>query len=76
MQSCGLETYAVRFKHSCCIIYWLIRCVVGLHLNRPALTRDTESLTLGMNSKLMPKIEIFSITFSEKHNFVCGENRI
>lgn len=67
MQSCGLEIYAVRFKHSLHTIYWLIRCVVGLHLNDQPLTRGYRKfLTLGMNSKLMPKIEDFFDHFFPK----------
>jgi SAM-dependent methyltransferase len=67
MRNNGLEVYAVSFKHSLHTIYWLIRCVVGLHLNdHPATKGYRTFLTLGMGSGLMRRVEAFFDHFFPK----------
>jgi SAM-dependent methyltransferase len=45
MRKNGLEIYSIGFKHSFHTIWWIIRCVVGLH-------RDNHPLTLGYHTFL------------------------
>ncbi len=63
----GLEVYGVGFKHSLHTIYWMIRCVVGLHLNDQPFTRGYRRfLTLGMGSRFMERVEAFFDHFFPK----------
>jgi len=58
MRSNGLEIYGVDFRHALHTIYWMIRCVVGLHLNDQFLTRGYRGfLTLGLSSRFMQSFE-------------------
>jgi len=54
----GLRVYAVDFRHALHTVYWLIRCVVGLHLEDQPLTRGYRTfLTYGMGSRFMERFE-------------------
>ena len=67
MKSNSLEIYGIGFKHSFHTIYWLIRCVVGLHSDNHPITRVYHSfLTRIMHSKLMKRIEGFFDYFFPK----------
>lgn len=67
MRDSGLEIYGIGFKHSFHTIYWLIRCVVGLHLNDHPITRGYRKfLTLGLYSPFMRKVERFFDYFFPK----------
>lgn len=58
MSDNGLTPYGVDFRHSLHTVYWLIRCVVGLHLNDHPFTRGYRAfLTLGMGSAFMRRVE-------------------
>lgn len=58
MRANGLEIYGVDFRHALHTIYWMIRCVVGLHLNEQFFTRGYRSfLTLGLSSRFMFSFE-------------------
>ncbi len=58
MQRNGLQVYSVDFRHALHTVYWMIRCVVGLHLNDQPITRAYRTfLTLGMNSGFMKRVE-------------------
>jgi len=67
MRRNGLDVYGVSFKHSLHTIYWMIRCVVGLHLNDQPITKGYRKfLTLGMNSRFLQKVEGFLDNFFPK----------
>ncbi|MDY6933142.1 MAG: class I SAM-dependent methyltransferase [Spirochaetota bacterium] len=67
MKNNNLEIYNIRFKHSFHAIYWLIRCVVGLHLEDHVITKTYKNfLVLTMQSNLMKKIESFFDFFFPK----------
>jgi SAM-dependent methyltransferase len=63
----GLEVYGVGFKHSLHTVYWMIRCVVGLHHNdQPFTGAYRRFLTLGMGSRFMERVEAFFDHFFPK----------
>jgi len=67
MENNNLEVYNIRYKHSFHAIYWMIRCLVGLHLeDHPLTTAYKNFLTLTLQSKLMRKIENFTNFFFPK----------
>lgn len=67
MKNNGLEIYDVGFKHAFHTIYWMIRCVVGLHLEDQILTRSYRSFLIKtIMSPLMKKIEHFFDYFFPK----------
>jgi SAM-dependent methyltransferase len=67
MRDNGLEIYGIGFKHSFHTIWWLIRCVVGLHLDQHPATRAYHTfLHLGLLSKFMRKCERFFDNFFPK----------
>ncbi len=67
MRSCGLEIYGIGFKHSFHTVYWMIRCVVGLHLNDHPFTKGYRKfLTLGLFSPLIRRLERFFDNFFPK----------
>ncbi|MFW5861734.1 MAG: class I SAM-dependent methyltransferase [Spirochaetota bacterium] len=67
MDSNGLDVYAVDFKHSFHTIYWIIRSVVGLHLNKHPVSKGYHSfLVKTMDSRLMEKVENFFDNFFPK----------
>lgn len=73
MRSHDLEIYGVDFRHSFHTIYWLIRCVVGLHLNdHPVTRRYRNFLMRGMNSKLLTAMENFFDNFFPKSIVLYG----
>jgi len=39
IRDCGLEIYAIDFRHSFHTVWWMVRSVVGLHLNDHPFTR-------------------------------------
>ena len=60
MRQCGLEIYSVGFKHSFHTVWWMIRCVVGLHRADHPLTKSYHRfLHLGLYSNFMRKAELF-----------------
>ncbi|MCU0848675.1 MAG: class I SAM-dependent methyltransferase [Spirochaetes bacterium] len=67
MRSSGLEIYGLGFKHSFHTIWWMIRCVVGLHLNdQPITSAYRKFLHLGLYSGFMRKAEKFFDNFFPK----------
>jgi SAM-dependent methyltransferase len=67
MRKNGLEIYNIGFKHSFHTIYWLIRCVVGLHLDTHPITKLYRSfLTYTMSSGFMERMETFFDNFFPK----------
>ena len=67
MRRNGLELYDIDFRHAFHSVYWLIRCVVGLHLNdHPATKVYRKFLTLGLFSPFMRKVERFFDNFFPK----------
>ncbi|HRR61666.1 MAG TPA: class I SAM-dependent methyltransferase [Spirochaetota bacterium] len=67
MENNGLKIYAVDFRHSFHTIYWLIRCVVGLHLEDQPMTRHYRNfLTRTLFSPFMQKVERFFDNFFPK----------
>jgi len=67
MRRNGLEVYAIGFKHAFHTIWWMIRCVVGLHKDRHPLTRAYHRfLYLGLFSSLMRRVESFFNYFFPK----------
>jgi SAM-dependent methyltransferase len=76
MRRNGLEIYGVSFKHALHTIYWLIRCVVGLHLNDHPFTRGYRRfLTLGMNSPFMQAVEGLLDNFFPKSIVLYAEKK-
>jgi ubiquinone/menaquinone biosynthesis C-methylase UbiE len=60
MRQNGLEVYAVGFKHAFHTVWWMIRCVVGLHRGDQIITRAYHRfLHLGLYSRFMRKAESF-----------------
>lgn len=58
MRQNGLEIYSIGFKHSFHTIWWMIRCIVGLHLDKHPVTKSYHKfLHLGLQSKFMRKTE-------------------
>ena len=67
MRRNGLDIYDIGFKHSFHTIYWLIRCVVGLHLESHPITKRYRSfLTYTMSSRFMERMETFFDNFFPK----------
>jgi ubiquinone/menaquinone biosynthesis C-methylase UbiE len=67
MRSCGLEIYSIGFRHSFHTIWWMIRCVVGLHLDSQPITRAYHKfLHLGLFSPFMRNMERFFNNFFPK----------
>ena len=67
MRGHQLEIYDVKFKHSFHVVYWLIRCVVGLHLDDHPLTKGYHKfLTMVLKSNMMRKVETFFDNFFPK----------
>ncbi len=67
MRENGLDIYDIGFKHSFHTLYWMIRCVVGLHLDAHPFTRMYHTfLTYAMKSKLLGRIEDFFDYFFPK----------
>ncbi len=67
MRSNGLEIYGVGFKHSFHTLWWIIRCIVGLHNNDQPLTKGYHRfLALMLDSKFMRKCEDFFNWFFPK----------
>lgn len=63
----GLLVYAVGFKHAFHTLWWIIRCVVGLHDSEHPLTRwYHQFLHLGLYSTFMRAIERFCNYFFPK----------
>ncbi len=67
MQRNGLVIYNVDFRHSFHTIYWIIRCVVGLHLEDQPLTKAYRNFLLfGESSVILKKLERFFDNFFPK----------
>jgi ubiquinone/menaquinone biosynthesis C-methylase UbiE len=67
MRQNGLEIYGVGFKHAFHTVWWMIRCVVGLHYSDHPITRGYHKfLHLGLYSNLMRRCERFSNYFFPK----------
>lgn len=67
LQRNGLEIYRIDFRHSFHTVYWILRCVVGLHLNGHPVTKLYRSfLTMSDTSPFMRKIEGFVDYFFPK----------
>lgn len=63
----GLKIYNIDFRHSFHTIYWLIRSVVGLHLDDHLVTRAYRNfLMLGNSSGIIKKAEKFFDNFFPK----------
>ncbi|MDY6968761.1 MAG: class I SAM-dependent methyltransferase [Spirochaetota bacterium] len=67
MRSNNLEIYNIRFRHSFHFIYWMIRCVVGLHLEDHLITKRFRNfLKTSWESKYLRKVESFFDMFFPK----------
>ncbi|HOW83861.1 MAG TPA: methyltransferase domain-containing protein [Spirochaetota bacterium] len=67
MRSSGLEIYAVGHKHAFHTIWWIIRCVVGLHNAEHPITKAYHRfLYLGLFSNFMRRVEGFLNYFFPK----------
>jgi ubiquinone/menaquinone biosynthesis C-methylase UbiE len=67
MRSCGLEVYAIGHRHAFHTIWWMIRSVVGLHLNDHPITKGYHKfLHMGLYSNFMRKAEKFFNWFFPK----------
>lgn len=67
MQDCGLEVYGVGHRHSFHTIWWMIRSVVGLHLNEHPITKGYHKfLHMGLFSNFMRRVEKFFNYFFPK----------
>lgn len=67
MRESGLVIYDIDFRHAFHTPYWLIRCVVGLHLNDQPITKAYRTfLTMGLFSNFMRKLERFFDNFFPK----------
>lgn len=67
MRENGLVIYDIDFRHAFHTVYWLIRSVVGLHLNDHPMTKGYRKfLTLGLFSPFMRKAERFFDNFFPK----------
>lgn len=67
MEQNGLRIYGMDFRHSLHTIYWLIRCVVGLHRDNQPITRSYRTfLTRILFSPFMQKVERFFDNFFPK----------
>ncbi len=76
MKRNGLEIYGIGFKHAFHTLWWMIRCVVGLHDNEHPLTRGYHRfLHLGLFSKFMRRAERFCNYFFPKSVVVYAWKR-
>ncbi|MBN1533067.1 MAG: class I SAM-dependent methyltransferase [Spirochaetes bacterium] len=76
MRQNGLEIYGIGFKHAFHTIWWMIRCVVGLHNCDHPITRGYHRfLHLGLYSNLMRRLERFSNYFFPKSIVVYAWKR-
>lgn len=76
MKDCGFEIYAIDFKHSFHTIWWMIRSVVGLHLENHPMTKSYHKfLVMGLMSKFMRKAESFFNFFFPKSVIIYGWKR-
>ncbi len=76
MKDCGFEIYAIDFKHAFHTIWWMIRCVVGLHLENHPMTKSYHKfLHLGLLSKFMRRMENFFDYFFSKSVIIYGWKR-
>jgi ubiquinone/menaquinone biosynthesis C-methylase UbiE len=67
MRECGLEVYAIGFKHAYHTIWWMIRSVVGLHWSDHPITKAYHKfLHYGLYSKFWRKTEGFFNFFFPK----------
>jgi SAM-dependent methyltransferase len=67
MRKNGLEIYSIGFKHSFHTIWWMIRCVVGLHREDHPLTRAYHSfLNLTLRTPFLRRAESFFDNFFPK----------
>jgi len=72
----GLSIYALGFKHSFHTIYWLIRCVVGLHLEEHPITKMYRSFLIKtLNSRLMFRLENFFDNFFPKSLVIYAKKK-
>jgi len=77
MKDCGFEIYAVDFKHAFHTIWWMIRCVVGLHLENHPMTKSYHKfLHLGLLSKFMRRAENFFNFFFPKSVIIYGWKKL
>lgn len=73
MRESGLEIYAIGHKHAFHTLWWMIRCVVGLHRENQPLTRGYHKfLHLGLFSKFMRRAERFCNYFFPKSVVLYG----
>jgi ubiquinone/menaquinone biosynthesis C-methylase UbiE len=76
MKDCGFEIYAIDFKHAFHTIWWMIRCVVGLHLENHPMTKSYHKfLHMGLMSKFMRRTELFFNFFFAKSVIIYGWKR-
>lgn len=76
MRDCGLEIYAIGHKHALHTIWWMIRCVVGLHRAEHPLSRGYHKfLAMGLYSTFMRKVEKFLNWFFPKSVVLYGVKR-
>jgi len=67
MKNNGLIIYGIGFKHAFHTLWWMIRCVVGLHYNDHPITRGYHHfLHLGLYSNFIRRIERFCNFFFPK----------
>ena len=67
MRRNNLEIYDIGFRHAFHTIYWLIRCVVGLHLNEHPFTKRYRNFLMRcMQSEGLSRIEYFFDNFFPK----------
>ena len=63
----GLKLYNIDFRHSFHTIYWLIRSVIGLHLDdHPIIKGYRNFLVFGDSSGFVKKVERFFDNFFPK----------
>lgn len=67
MKASGLEVYGVGYKHAFHTIWWVIRCIVGLHNSEHPMTKGYHRfLHMGLYSQFMRKTEMFFNYFFPK----------
>ncbi len=67
MKNNNLEIYDIGFRHAFHTIYWMIRCVVGLHLNdHPFTKKYRDFLSICLRSESLSKLETFFDNFFPK----------
>ena len=76
MSNSGLEIYAIGHKHSFHTIWWIIRCVVGLHRDKHPITRGYHIFLKKMLfSPIMRRVESFFDYFFPKSLVVYAWKR-